>query len=158
MYTITLSHVEQLDEHSLSLLLSAGAAIPEFQQFGQDSYGEEHYRQRLQDKPILAQFAYVEGELAGFKLGYALNEHTFYSWLGGVLPEFRQLGLADSLLVQQQDWACTKGYRTIEVKTKNRFAAMLQLLIKHQYQITALAVANVGLDNKITLNKSLTTR
>ncbi|MEM1081592.1 MAG: GNAT family N-acetyltransferase, partial [Pseudomonadota bacterium] len=38
--------------------------------------------------------AEIEGEAAGFKVGYPLSENTFYSWLGGVLPGYRQQGVA----------------------------------------------------------------
>lgn len=33
---------------------------------------------------------YVAGDAAGFKPGYTLDEDSFYSWLGGVLPEYRK--------------------------------------------------------------------
>lgn len=32
--------------------------------------------------------AYIEDQPVAFKLGYELNEREFYSWLGGVIPEY----------------------------------------------------------------------
>ncbi|QIR16285.1 GNAT family N-acetyltransferase [Shewanella aestuarii] len=113
-------------------------------------------KQRLACHDCLILLAYVEGEVAGFKLGYAKTDGEFYSWLGGVLPDFRQLGLAKSMLEYQERWAQQQGYSLITVKTHNHFNAMLNMLVSSQYQITAIDTdkANVSL-NKLHLQKSL---
>lgn len=44
--------------------------------------------------------AYCEGMPIGFKVGYALNKHDFYSAKGGVLKKFRRKGVASGLLTK----------------------------------------------------------
>ncbi len=112
--------------------------------------------ERLADKPCLILLAYVEGELAGFKLGYEQETAIFYSWLGGVSPDFRRLGLAQSLLEYQESWASRQGYNHIQVKTMNRFRSMLNLLIRNKYLITELKADPIShVDHKLHLSKSL---
>jgi GNAT superfamily N-acetyltransferase len=71
----------------------------------------------------------------GFKLGYAVDERQFYSWLGGVLPEARGRGVAQGLLGAQETWAAEQGFTEIRVKSMNRFPAMLRLLVRNGYLI-----------------------
>ena len=82
--------------------------------------------------------AEIDGQPAGFKLGYQRQETVFYSWLGGVLPAFRRHGVAQALLAEQERWARAQGYRQLTVKTRNRFRAMLAMLLAHHYQIVQL--------------------
>jgi hypothetical protein len=41
------------------------------------------------------------GTLVGSKLGYAETSHRYYSWLGGLHPDFRQRGIGSCLMEQQ---------------------------------------------------------
>ncbi|GIU49644.1 GNAT family N-acetyltransferase [Shewanella sp. KT0246] len=115
----------------------------------------ESLQQRLANKPCLILFAYVEGDLAGFKLGYQTDEDCFYSWLGGVEADFRQLGLAKSMLEYQEKWATKQGFRRLEVKTRNQFKAMLNMLVANQYQITQVEHHDNIAQNKLFLQKTL---
>lgn len=53
-----------------------------------------------------------------FKLGYAETDESFYSWLGGVDPDWRGRGLAQRLIRAQHDWAACAGYRSITTRTQ----------------------------------------
>ena len=152
MYRVEVVQATLVTPELLHNLVELSQAIPEFD----NAYPVAEYQTRLSDKPMLALFIKVEGEVAGFKLGYELGNGQFYSWLGGILPEFRGLGLAKQLLLVQEHWAREQGYHQIEVKTLNRFASMLKMLISNQYQITSLKqdTDNKSL-NKISLQKSL---
>ncbi|WP_394129202.1 GNAT family N-acetyltransferase [Shewanella maritima] len=111
---------------------------------------------RVMDNPCLVLIAYVEGELAGFKIGYQKSPEQFYSWLGGVHPDFRQLGLAASMLEYQEKWAAKQGYQSIAVKTRNKFNAMLNMLVSRHYHIIGMAESsqNVAM-HKLHLEKQL---
>ncbi|WP_394390707.1 GNAT family N-acetyltransferase [Shewanella woodyi] len=152
MYQVEIVQTTIVTPELLQSLMELNQAIPEFD----NAYPMTEYQIRLSDKPMLALFIKVEGEVAGFKLGYELNNGQFYSWLGGILPEFRGLGLAKQLLLAQECWAKEQGYHQIEVKTLNRFTSMLKMLISNQYQITNLKQDTDKLElNKISLQKSL---
>ena len=83
----------------------------------------------------LALVAYIDNEPVAYKLGYALDSNTFYSWLGAVAPKCRWQGIAQALLNAQEAWVKANNYRTIKVKSMNPFPAMLSLLIKNGYAI-----------------------
>lgn len=152
MYQVEIVQATIVTPELLQSLMELNQAIPEFD----NAYPMTEYQTRLSDKPMLALFIKVEGEVAGFKLGYELDNGQFYSWLGGILPEFRGLGLAKQLLQTQERWAKEQGYHQIEVKTLNRFTSMLKMLISNQYQITNLNQDTDKLElNKISLQKSL---
>ncbi|CAM3788823.1 GNAT family N-acetyltransferase [Parendozoicomonas haliclonae] len=137
---------------TLDDVLQIDALIPEFDSRNTRSKLEA----RLEGKDSLALIATVDGQLAGYKLGYALSDTTFYSWLGGVAPAFRKHGIATQLRLHQEDWAKESGYTAIEVKSMNRFPAMLQLLISSGYQIVGYEEgAQLG-DGKISFRKSIT--
>lgn len=152
MYNVEIETTTELTPDLLNCLLDIHQQIPEFDK----PYSESEYQLRLNNKPILIMFIKVEGELAGFKLGYELSGSTFYSWLGGVIPEYRNLGLAQHLLQAQESWARESGYQYIEVKTLNRFSSMLAMLTASRYQITKMTQATDRIENnKINLQKSL---
>ncbi len=91
----------------------------------------------------------------GYKVGYQLTEDIFYSWLGGVIPEHRQHGVATSLLNYQERWVRDSGYKQIKVKSMNRFPMMLNLLISNGYKIIGIE-KRVGIfERKILFVKEL---
>ncbi|MGS0681660.1 GNAT family N-acetyltransferase [Shewanella sp. 125m-7] len=150
MYTIEIEAVTEFTPEVLEQIQTVYSAIPEFEQ----GYASQEIRQRLLAGPALLLIAKVEGEIAGFKLGYQTDDQVFYSWLGGVTPDFRGLGLAKSLLEYQERWATEQGYQRIDVKTRNCFPSMLNMLISNQYQITAMVSdAQNHSQNKLHLQK-----
>lgn len=152
MYSIEIKAESSLTPELAAQLIELSQQIPELDH----PLTNEVLDQRLQGKTCLILVAYVEGELAGFKLGYEQEEAIFYSWLGGVAFDFRRLGLAQSLLEYQETWARRQGYNHIQVKTLNRFPAMLNLLISNQYLITELTADPKSLvDHKLYLCKSI---
>ena len=97
----------------------------------------------------------ADDKAIGFKVGYPLNDDDFYSWLGGVVPEARQSGVAQALLDYQENWVRDQGYQRLSVKSMNRYPSMLRFLIKNGYQI--VHVENVGTDDeRIHFLKQLT--
>ncbi|MEF3022322.1 GNAT family N-acetyltransferase [Vibrio mimicus] len=118
-------------EGSLNEVTQIVAKISEFAK----SENEQSLQARLADKPSLVLVAEKDGELLGFKMGYALDSGTFYSWFGGVAPAARGHGVAQRLLEVQEAWALKQGYERIKVKSRNQFPAMLRLLIRNNYLI-----------------------
>jgi GNAT superfamily N-acetyltransferase len=79
--------------------------------------------------------ASIETKPVAFKLGYELEEKIFYSWLGGVVPEFRNLGIAADLMTAQHRWCKENGYSKIQTKTQNRFREMLLLNLRFGFDV-----------------------
>lgn len=131
--------------------LTVEAALPEFGV----ARSEIDYRRRLGDAPHLILVAEVDGVLAGYKVGYAQSDTLFYSWLGGVLPAHRRLGLAQRLLEYQEQWVAQQGYGAIEVRSKNKFPGMLMLLIKNSYKIVEVESSAPLDERKITFRKEI---
>ena len=75
---------------------------------------------------LIAEF---DKQLVGFKVGFAINATDFYSWIGGVVPKFRNRGIANKLRQYQEQWAFEQGFTTVNVKSMNQFPAMMQMLI-----------------------------
>ncbi|MEZ8116018.1 GNAT family N-acetyltransferase [Vibrio splendidus] len=94
--------------------------------------------ERLAGKTSLILVAEEAGVLLGFKIGYELDENTFYSWFGGVSPLARNKGVAQAQLDAQEQWAQEQGYKQLKVKSRNQFPAMLRLLLKNGYLIEKL--------------------
>lgn len=75
----------------------------------------------------------VDNKLVGFKLGYALTEHTYYSWLGCVHSDYRKMGISTQLLVRQHQWAQLQSYKAIETKALEDNLPMADLNMKHGF-------------------------
>ena len=61
------------------------------------------FKERFNKHPrITSVLSYCKQELIGFKIGYPYNEDAFYSWVGGVLPNFRQQRIANKLAEEQE--------------------------------------------------------
>ena len=106
--------------------------IPEFD----NPYNIDEYKKRLlSDHLVLT--AHIENEIVGFKIGYdRFNDGSFYSWMGGVLPENRNQSIAEMLADYQENWAKKNGYTSIRLKTRKKHEAMLSFSKKRGFVIT----------------------
>ena len=106
--------------------------IPEFD----NPYNIDEYKKRLLiDHLVLT--AHFENEIVGFKIGYdRFNDGSFYSWMGGVLPENRNQSIAEILADYQENWAKINGYASIRLKTRKKHEAMLSFSKKRGFVIT----------------------
>lgn len=125
-------------------------ALPEFQA----PYTESEIRDKLAGRPHLSLGAFDGERLAGFKLGYE-REGFFYSWLGGVLPEYRRQGVARLLADAQEAWALQNGYASVTFKTRNRHKAMLLFALKNGFFITGFEAKEDPTESRIWLRKAL---
>jgi ribosomal protein S18 acetylase RimI-like enzyme len=110
---------------------------------------------RMKEKPQLQiDVALDDKKVVGYKIGYALNREQFYSWLGGVDPEYRNLGIASNLMEQQHQHLIEIGYKAVQTKTKNKWRSMLILNIKSGFDIIGTYTDDEG-EPKIILEKKL---
>jgi ribosomal protein S18 acetylase RimI-like enzyme len=135
---------------SIGEVVALSRQVPELT----NPYGEAVYREKLAGKPHLILVA-CEGLFpVGFKVGYQReSDGSFYSWMGGVLPDFRRRHVARLLAEAQEKWAAQHGYRRITCKTRNRHKAMLLFALKNGFRITAVDPQPDPDENRIWLEK-----
>lgn len=126
--------------------------IPEFNK----PYSCEEYHRRLGGIPHLTAIACIGNKAVGFKVGYEReNDGSFYSWMGGILPDFRRRGVASKLADYQEKWARKQGYTKISMKTRNRLKPMLYFALSNGFNITKVDKARSVEENRIHLEKQL---
>ena len=133
-------------------LLWVHERIPEFP--GKASL--EFYTDRLKHRLFLALVAEKEGELLGFKVGYQTDTaDVFYSWMGGVRPEFRKQGIADALAEFQENWARERGFRSVYFKTRNRFPAMISFGLSRGFKVMEVIPKGGVEDYRVVMRKEV---
>lgn len=98
--------------------------------------------------------ALTHGRVVGYKIGYQDRKTRFYSWLGGVNPEYRGQGIASELMVRQHAWCKNQGYSVIRTQTKNTWRSMLILNLRHGFDVIGTYTDKNG-EPKIILEKHL---
>ncbi len=93
-------------------------------------------------------------KIIGYKIGYALDNNKFYSWLGGVNADYRKFGIASTLMEKQHQYLREKGYSVVQTKTMNKWRSMLVLNIKNGFDVIDTYTDEKGL-HKIILEKKL---
>lgn len=97
----------------------------------------------------------MSGEkVIGYKIGYALDDTKFYSWLGGVDTDFREFGIGSTIMEKQHQYLREKGYSVVQTKTMNKWRSMLILNIKNGFDVMNTYKDEKGL-HKIILEKNL---
>ncbi len=106
--------------------------IPEFN----SPYKIEEYKKRCAGE-YLALIAEIDNQSVGFKIGYdRFNDGSFYSWMGGVLPKFRRMGIAYSLANFQEKWATKNEFSSILLKTRQKHDGMIAFSLNRGFIIT----------------------
>ena len=124
--------------------------LPEFN----DPYNLEEINNRINKVPHLNLIAYLNKIPAGFKLGYERDGY-FYSWLGGVLPKYRKMGIAQKLADEQEKWAKENNYDSITFKTRNRHKAMLAFSLNNGFNIFKVEEKGIIDEYRIWLRKNI---
>lgn len=89
---------------------------------------------KIRNKRHLFLVAYDGVQAIGFKLGYVIPKtRTFFSWLGGVHPDYRRQGIARDLLMQQELLVKEMGMHKIYFTSYDKFPAMIHLGKKQGY-------------------------
>ena len=115
------------------------------------SFFKDRFHKHSQITSILA---YNKDELIGFKIGYPYGDNTFYSWIGGVLPNYRQQGIANELAEQQEIVAKSHGFKKLRTKSMNQFKPMIILNLKRGFDINEVYTNKNG-QTKIIFEKEL---
>ncbi len=138
-------------EGSFQECVDLSSKIPEFN----SPYKIEEYKKRCTGK-YLALIAEIDNQSVGFKIGYdRLNDGSFYSWMGGVLPKFRRMGVAYSLANFQEKWAAKNGFSSIVLKTRQKHDGMIAFSLNRGFIITEETQIVLDEGTRIWMEKSL---
>ena len=125
--------------------------IPEFN----SPYKIEEYKKRCPGK-YLALIAEIDNQLVGFKIGYdRFKNGSFYSWMGGVLPKFRRMGVAYSLANFQEKWTAENEFSSILLKTRKKHDEMIAFSLNRGFIITEETQITPAEETRIWMEKSL---
>jgi len=91
----------------------------------------------------------------GYKVGFQHSPEIFYSWIGGVHPDFRGQGVATFLMQEQHRILKETGYSYVRTHTKNKYRDMLILNIKSGFQVTGTYKKLCEVELGIILEKKL---
>lgn len=126
--------------------------IPEFKD---NTYPQQEYEKRLGHQSLVL-IAYFDQVPVGFKAGYPRGPaNSFYSWIGGVLPEHRKRGVARMLASHQEQWALENGFTRIWFKTRNHNRAMLHFALNSGFYLKEVQPAEKIENYRIILEKTL---
>ena len=124
--------------------------IPEFN----SPYKIDEYKKRCAGK-YLALIAEIDKPV-GFKIGYdRFKNGSFYSWMGGVLPKFRRMGVAYSLANFQEKWAAENKFSLILLKTRKKHDEMIAFSLNRGFIITEETQIIPAEETRIWMGKSL---
>ena len=114
-----------------------------------DPYDATVYQTRLSGGHLIL-VATIDGRAVGFKVGYDRyrDGKSFYSWMGGVVPDYRNRQVAVRLLESMEDWCKKTGYCYLQFKTLNRHKSMIHFGVKNGFEITGFK------ENKVDSSKS----
>ncbi len=120
------------------------------------TFEASHFREKFPEKSnALALLVYDNEKLIAFKIGYELNPETFYSWMGGVHPDYRRQGLAHQLMVRQHKLAKTNHYLKVRTKTRMSYRHMLIFNLNQGFDIIATETKPQVSEAIIVLEKTL---
>ncbi len=115
----------------------------------------DFFKQRIEQQPeLFSILAYNNDDLIGFKVGYPYDETTFYSWIGGVLPNHQQQGIAKHMAYLQEEYARSEGFTKLRTKSMNQYKTMMILNLKNGFDITKVYTNTKG-QTKIVFKKLL---
>lgn len=104
-----------------------------------DAFSKETFARELRARHNLCILVAEHGPTpVGYKIGYEVSPEVFYSFSGGVLPEYRGQGIARALIVEQHRIAAQLGYSIVRTHTKNKYRDMLVLNIKCGFDVTGV--------------------
>ncbi|MCE9544261.1 MAG: GNAT family N-acetyltransferase [Planctomycetia bacterium] len=99
----------------------------------------EFFRRRFLGRyNVLTMVASLDDRPVGFYAGFELKPSVFFSWLYGVLPDYRRNGIASQVMDAVQAWIGQHGYESIRFECHNQHRPMLHLAISQGYDVVGI--------------------
>ena len=116
----------------------------------------DFFTHRLDGKRnVLCLVAEVDNQPAGFSCAYELRPTTYYSWLCGVLPDARRMGVASQLMAAEQVWASEQGYEMLRFECSNQARPMIHVAVRDGYDIVGIRWDTRSAANLVIFEKTL---
>ena len=147
---ILLDNELQIKQGTINEIVLLSKQIPEFEK----SYEKSEYEKRFENTQHLILIAYYFEKPIGFKVGYQIDDY-FYTWMGGVLPEFRNRNIAKKLAQKQEEWIKENGYAKIKLKTRNKHKSMLHFALSNGFKIIGFEPNENKEESRIILEKKV---
>lgn len=112
-------------------------------------------RRLLGRRGVLIQVARIEQDAVGFYVGMELKPDTHMTWVCGVVPDMRRMGIATQLMSAAEDWARVEGYQFLRFECENRARAFLSLGIAAEYDIVGIRYHATYLTNMVVFEKAI---
>jgi len=117
----------------------------------------EFFRRRFLGRyNTLMLVASLDDHPVGFFSGFELKPGVFFSWLFGVLPDYRRNGIATQLMDAVQAWVGQHGYESIRFECHNQHRPMLHLAISQAYDVVGIRWDPDRGNNLVIFEKVLT--
>ncbi len=146
MSTVSLTQGPLLSNFKDSLMDLVLTVFPEID--------EEDTIWRLHSMPDLTCWCiHEEDQMVAFKIGYAIQIRHYYSWLGGVHPEWTRRGFARQLMNCQHDWLIDNDYTHVDTCIRGHNTAMQKLNVTSGFVEVAKRIKSYGYE--LTFQKTL---
>ena len=124
--------------------------IPEFK----GHYEIDEYLSRMQDTKHLILVAYDFRKPVAFKVGYE-RDKDFYSWMGGVLPEYRRNKIYSYMQRIQENWARMYDFEKMVIKTRKKHENMQAFLDSQGFSLILEEPAEPDSETRLVYEKLL---
>lgn len=110
-----------------------------YSQLFRPTHKPEFFRRRFLGRyNILMLVASIDERPVGFFIGFELKPSVFFSWLYGVLPDYRRTGVASQLMEAVHAWVQEQEYVSIRFECHNQHRPMLHMAIAQGYDIVGI--------------------
>jgi GNAT superfamily N-acetyltransferase len=105
---------------------------------------------------LIVLLARVDGAPAGFKVGYRLDDTTYYSAKGGVVDAFRRQGIARALLYEMMALARERGFERFAYDTfPNKHPGMTVLGLDEGFEVVKAGYSPQYQDYRLRFEKEI---
>lgn len=119
-------------------------------------YSKEVLEREMNSKNSLFGILVYDGDRSvAYKIGFAHSVTIFYSWIGGVHPEYRCKGVARELIHLQHKWCKNTGFEKVRTSSENEFREMMILNLREGFDIIGTYISGRASGPTIMFEKNL---